>query len=323
MNLLPKVYIIHENEEWLTPLRLSLEKINVNYEEWLLDTKLINIEKKPPEGIFFSRMSASNYTRNHFHSNQSTKIILHWLESYNRRVINGSNVLNIELSKSLQQIELNKFGFKTPKTIISVGKEKIINAAKELNIWPMLLKPNQGGKGLGINLLNSIKDLESLLKQDLIESTLDNVWLLQEKIETNDDFITRMEFVDSSFLYSLNVFSQGSFELCPADTCEVNFDEFCPVNEQYNSDTKNEIKFIIEKKPDLELAKRIGLFLQKHQIEVAGVEFIKNVNNEPIIYDINTNTNYNLKAEDEAKTSKKGMDSIAQFLKNELIRIYK
>jgi hypothetical protein len=30
-----------------------------------------------------------------------------------------------------------------------------------------------------------------------------------------------------------------------------------------------------------------------------------------------------LKAEDEAKTSKKGMDSIAQFLKNELIRIYK
>ena len=53
MNLLPKVYIIHENEEWLTPLRLSLEKINVNYEEWLLDTKLINIEKNLLKVYFF------------------------------------------------------------------------------------------------------------------------------------------------------------------------------------------------------------------------------------------------------------------------------
>ena len=112
-----KAYIIHENEEWLIPLRKALEKFDVQYEEWLLNDMTIKIDQSPPKGIFFSRMSASNYTRNHLHSNQSSNIILTWLENHNRRVINGTNVLKIEFSKVLQQLLLKQSGFKTPKTI--------------------------------------------------------------------------------------------------------------------------------------------------------------------------------------------------------------
>ena len=315
-----KSYIIHENEEWLIPLRKALKKFDVQYEEWLLNDMIINIDKTPPNGVFFSRMSASNYTRNHLHSNQSTNIILTWLENHNRRVINGTNVLKLEFSKVLQQLLLKKSGFKTPKTIVAVGTNRIKEAASNLNIYPMIVKPNQGGKGFGVKLINTINELDTMLKDNLITSSKDDTWLLQEKISTNDDFITRMEFVGGNFIYSLKVYSKNSFELCPADTCEIDFDEFCPVNEI--NDTKNsQPSFFIDKKPDKELAKELTLFLKKHQIEVAGVEFIRNKDGVPIFYDINTNTNYNLNAEKQSINNKNGMEEIALFLKSELNKI--
>ena len=164
-------------------------------------------------------------------------IILTWLENHNRRVINGTNVLKLEFSKILQQLLLKKSGFKTPKTIVAVGINRIKEAASNLNIYPMIVKPNQGGKGFGVKLINTINELDTMLKDNLITSSKDDTWLLQEKISTNDDFITRMEFVGGNFIYSLKVYSKNSFELCPADTCEIDFDEFCPVNEI--NDTKN------------------------------------------------------------------------------------
>ena len=315
-----KAYIIHENEEWLRPLRKALEKFDVQYEEWLLDDMTINIDQSPPNGIFFSRMSASNYTRNHLHSNQSSNIILTWLENHNRRVINGTNVLKIEFSKVLQQLLLKQSGFKTPKTIVAVGINKIKEAASNLNVYPMIIKPNQGGKGFGVKLINTINELDEMLEDNLINSSKDDTWLLQEKISTNEEFITRMEFIGGNFIYSLKVFSKNSFELCPADACEVDLDQFCPVDE-INDINNSQPSFFIDDEPDKNLAKQLTIFLKKHQIEVAGVEFIRNKDGVPIFYDINTNTNYNLNAEKQSKVNKNGMEEIALFLKSELDKI--
>ena len=315
-----KAYIIHENEEWLIPLRRALEKFDVQYEEWLLDDMTINIDQSPPNGIFFSRMSASNYTRNHLHSNQSSNIILTWLENHNRRVINGTNVLKIEFSKVLQQLLLKQSGFKTPKTIVAVGINKIKEAASNLNVYPMIIKPNQGGKGFGVKLINTINELDEMLEDNLINSSKDDTWLLQEKISTNEEFITRMEFIGGNFIYSLKVFSKNSFELCPADACEVDLDQFCPVDE-INDINNSQPSFFIDDDPDKNLAKQLTIFLKKHQIEVAGVEFIRNKDGVPIFYDINTNTNYNLNAEKQSKINKNGMEEIALFLKSELNKI--
>lgn len=315
-----KAYIIHENEEWLIPLRKALEKFDVQYEEWLLNDMTINIDQSPPKGIFFSRMSASNYTRNHLHSNQSSNIILTWLENHNRRVINGTNVLKIEFSKVLQQLLLKQSGFKTPKTIVAVGINKIKEAASNLNVYPMIIKPNQGGKGFGVKLINTMNELDKMLEDNLINSSKDDTWLLQEKISTNEEFITRMEFIGGNFIYSLKVFSKNSFELCPADACEVDLDQFCPVDE-INDINNSQPSFFIDDDPDKNLAEQLTIFLKKHQIEVAGVEFIRNKDGVPIFYDINTNTNYNLNAEKQSKVNKNGMEEIALFLKSELNKI--
>ena len=70
----------------------------------------------------------------------------------------------------------------------------------------MIVKPNQGGKGFGVKLINTINELDTMLKDNLITSSKDDTWLLQEKISTNDNFITRMEFVGGNFIYSLKVY---------------------------------------------------------------------------------------------------------------------
>jgi len=315
-----KVYVIHENAEWLPPLRVAFENLATPYEEWLLDQTTCDLRTTPPEGIFYSRMSASNYTRGHAHSNYSTDIILRWLEAHGRRVINGSSVLQLELSKATQQILLDHSGFSTPRTVVAVGRDKCVDAALELGITPFILKPAQGGKGLGVTLYDTVDALSKAIDANALPVTVDDVWLVQEKIETNDDFITRMEFVGGKLLYALRIYSGGRFELCPADVCETDLQGFCSVNSNTPA-SKEEApgpRFEVQRDHDEVLAHRLEGFLAQHGIEIAGVEFIRRPDGTPVIYDINTNTNYNSAAESAAGTAVGGMARIAEFLAAEL-----
>lgn len=318
-----KIYIIHENSEWLPPLRAAFEKQDSLYEEWLLDQITCDLRTAPPEGIFYSRMSASNYTRGHAHSNFSTDIVLRWLEAHGRRVINGASVLQLELSKVTQQILLDQSGFATPRTVVAVGRDKCTKAALELNTTPFILKPAQGGKGAGVILYDTVDALSKDVSANTLPDTVDDVWLVQEKIETRDDYITRLEFVGGRLLYALRIYSGGSFELCPADVCETGFQEFCPANS--NTPAQKEItnapRFEIQSSHDHVLARRLEGFLAQHDIEIAGVEYIRKPDSTPVIYDINTNTNYNSAAESAAGITQGGMVSIARFLSAELAAV--
>ncbi len=315
-----KVYVIHENAEWLPPLRAAFEKIGTPYEEWLLDQTTCDLRATPPMGVFYSRMSASNYTRGHAHSNYSTDIILRWLEAHGRRVINGSSVLQLELSKTTQQILLDQSSFTTPHTVVAVGRDKCVDAALELAITPFILKPAQGGKGLGVTLYETVEALSEAVEAGALPATVDDVWLVQEKIATHDDFITRMEFVGGKLLYALRIYSGGSFELCPADVCETDLQGFCPANSNTPDaeDGKNAPRFEVQSDHDEVLAHKLEGFLARQGIEIAGVEFIRRPDGTPVIYDINTNTNYNSAAESAAETPVGGMARIAEFLSAEL-----
>ena len=58
-------------------------------------------------------------------------------------------------------------------------------------------------------------------------------------------------------------------------------------------------------------------FISKNGIEIAGIEYVIDQKGEIYTYDINTNTNYNSQAEKSSEI--KGMKSIAEFLKKELL----
>ena len=60
-------------------------------------------------------------------------------------------------------------------------------------------------------------------------------------------------------------------------------------------------------------------FLADNQVEVAGIEFIRDGAGEIFTYDINTNTNYNAEAEKKAGVTLTGMRAIAQLLVSEVL----
>ena len=310
-----KIYVLHENDEWIEPLRREFQAINAPFEEWHLGKRNVDHLDKPPHGIFYNRMSASSHTRGHRYAPEHTAVVLNWLEKNKRRVINNSRALSLEISKSLQYKELESFGIKTPKTIYCSNKESILKSA---NVFtkPFITKHNRGGKGLGVKLFNNKKELDSYVSSRNFEPSIDGITLLQDYIDANPKVIKRVEFVNSKFLYTVEVDASEGFELCPACPEDQNdvpkqqiVGEFCPT-------TGNKFKIMKNYKED-ELTKKYENFIAANGIEIAGIEYLTDKNGTIYTYDVNTNTNYNSQAEKNSEI--KGMRSIAHFLKEELL----
>ncbi|MGG0656174.1 ATP-grasp domain-containing protein [Rummeliibacillus pycnus] len=310
-----KIYIIHENSEWTDHLTKRLNELNLPYEEWFLDQGNVDLNSAPPEGIFYSRMSASSHTRDHRFAPELSNAVLAWLEFHGRTVFNGTDALKLELSKVNQYLALEKAGIRTPKTTAVVGKEQIIEAAKKLNAPSFITKHNRAGKGLGVQLFNSIEALDSYVNGPLYEEPVDGITLIQQYIKSPESFITRAEFVGTKFVYAVQVDTSNGFELCPADACQIN-DLFCPVGEQVEDKPKFQI--VDNSVLDIEQIESYEEFLKAQNITVAGIEFIKDEDGIVYTYDINTNTNYNSDA--EAKAGKYGMLELAKYLGEALER---
>ena len=308
-----KIYIIHENEEWTKPLKSALTQLGTSYEDWFINEKIIDIQSLPPQGVFYNRMSASSHTRGNRFAPEITISLIGWLELHNRLVVNGSKAIKIELSKVEQYLSLNFFGIKTPKTIVVNSIQLLTDAVKSLNIFPFILKPNRGGKGTGVQLFYSLEDINTAITNNSIGESIDGIWLVQEYIKPDDGTITRVEFVNGDFLYAVKVLATDDFDLCPADSCQIN-DAFCPVGDGDSKFT------IIEQYSNSDLEK-YNFFLKANDIGIGALEYSCDSKGEKYVYDVNTNTNYNQKAENEARVKKQGMYQIAQILTEKLKNI--
>ena len=305
--LIKQIYIIHENDEWVVPLRKELKKINAPFKEWHMDRDKIDSSKVPPNGVFYNRMSASSHSRGHRYAPENTKKILTWLENHNRRIINNSKALTLEISKQAQYRELENYNIRFPQTFFCKDKGVLLENSNNFD-KPFITKHNRGGRGLGIKYFNNTSELEKYVSSSQFQPSIDGITLLQEYIIAEPQIITRVEFVNSKLLYAVQVDATDGFELCPADPCNLE-EKYCPTNPDGN-------KFMILKdyKND-EIAKYQSL-IKSNGIEIAGIEYIKSKDDQCYTYDINTNTNYNSIA--EKKSSLKGMQAIAKFLLDEL-----
>ncbi|WP_040977686.1 ATP-grasp domain-containing protein [Oceanobacillus jeddahense] len=302
-----KIYILHENDDWTVHLTNRLKELHLPYETWHLDKGVVDLTAEPPEGIFYNRMSASSHTRDHRFAPELAGGVLSWLEMHDRTVFNGSRALDLEISKINQYTALEKHGIKTPKTIGAVGSEQIVEAAKRLGESPFITKHNRAGKGLGVQLFHSVDALEAYVNGPAFEEPVDGITLIQQYIQSPEPFITRAEFVGGKFIYAVKVDTSGGFELCPADVCRIE-DSFCPVGEEENPPMFE----ILENGMDPEQITRYKNFLKNSGIDVAGIEFIRDMHGEVYTYDVNTNTNYNSEAEEKA--NRYGMLELATFL---------
>ena len=309
------IHIIHENDDWTKHLINRLEELNLPYKNWHLAEGIIDLTKTPPEGIYYNRMSASSHTRGHRFAPELASGVINWLEQHNRKVFNGSKALGMEISKINQYTALQANGIKTPATIAAVGKENIITAAEKLGKTPFITKHNRAGKGLGVQLFQSVEALKEYVNGPLFEEPVDGITLIQQYILSPDSSITRCEFIGGKFVYAVRVDTSKGFELCPADACQIE-DLFCPVGEEREAKPQFEIIQDFNEPIIIKYEK----FLASSEIDVAGIEFIRSESGEIYTYDINTNTNYNSDAEERA--GQYGMLELAKFLGEELNKAY-
>ena len=308
-----KIYLIHENKDWLQPLERVLLDKGIPFSDWHMVERTINLFTPPPEGIFFNRMSASSHSRGNRYCPELTTGLISWLEVNKRFVVNGSNAQRLELSKMVQYSELNLVGLKVPKTICSITLKGIIDAARILK-FPIIIKHNRAGMGLGVKLFYTIGKLKDYIYGDYFENSVDGISLIQNYIVSPESSIIRVEFVDKKFLYAVKVNTESGFELCPADEC--NIDAFDLNNkESFSSKSKSKFK-IIENFSSFSFANNVIKKMQKlmHNvgIDIASFEIILDKNNDFFVYDINVNTNYNFTA--EKNTPHSGTVSVAEFL---------
>ncbi|HEX5320069.1 MAG TPA: alpha-L-glutamate ligase [Stellaceae bacterium] len=300
------IHVIHENEAWLEPLAKALDAENLPWRDWFLDRGTFDLSQPPPAGVFYNRMSASSHTRGHRYAAELTASVLAWLDGHGRRIVNGPRALDMEISKARQYAALEAAGIRTPRTVLVAGEDRLVAAAdRHFPGSPVILKPNRGGKGLGVRLFHTTEALGEYLAGPDYEAPADGIHLLQQYIRSPDALITRAEFVGGKFLYAVEVDTSEGFELCPADACQVG-DAFCPVGEEPRD------KFTIVGGIDPARQARYEAFLAKNGIEVAGIEFIRDEDGGVYTYDVNTNTNYNPDA--EAKAGRSAMRELARFL---------
>jgi len=298
------VYVLHENPDWYPPFAKAFAEAGLDARENLLIEGMIDLDSTPPEGIFYNRLSASSHTRGHIWSKDYTRALLEWLESHGRRVVNGRSVVEMEVSKVRQYSLLRQFGLDTPRTVAVIGKQDLQDAARGFPA-PFITKHNQGGKGLGVRRFDAITEFQAYIDSDEFEEPVDGITLLQEYLQPREPFITRIETVGYEFIYAIAADTiRGGFQLCPADACEL---------DGFGKPKQAKSLFTLRQNFDDPLIDKVTAFAREHRLEIAGFEFIETAEGRKVVYDVNTNTNYNPDVEKVAPKS--GPGSVAAYLK--------
>jgi D-alanine-D-alanine ligase-like ATP-grasp enzyme len=293
------VHVLHENPEWMPPFAAAFAAEGVDWDETLVTGGSLDLTAEPPPGLWWSRMSASAHTRGHTAAAEHARALLDLLEAYGRRVVNGRAVLDLELSKVRQLALLRAAGVAVPRTIAVVGDrpDDLLAAAAAIGP-PVVVKPNRGGKGLGVTRFDSVDELAAALPA--LDQPVDGVLLVQEYVEPSRPRITRAEIVGGELVYAITADTErGGFQLCPADACAV--------------DGTPASLFALRTEPlPAGLADAYESFARWHGLEVAGFEFIETADGRAVTYDVNTNTNYN--PDVEAVAPRSAARAVARYL---------
>ena len=317
MSRLP-VTILHENEEWLAPLLDALTAADVPFRERFIADGSFDVLDAPQEGIYLNRMSASSHTRGHTASVDHTRQLLARLKRHGRRVVNGLDAFELEMSKVRQYQALEAAGLRVPPTTaVAGGPDALVEAARTVPT-PFVTKHNRGGKGLGVQLFETHDAFEQHVRSDAFTPSPDHITLLQQYIPSSDQTITRCEFVGGRFVYAVRVDTSDGFELCPAEACRTDASEngaaAAADGERCMVDDEDALFSLRTDVPE-DLIARYVQFLAVERIDIAGIEFIEDDEGRRWTYDVNGTTNYN--PDIEAAADRSAWSAVASYLQHE------
>ena len=286
------IAIYYEHPDWFRPLFAELDARRIKYVK--LDASCHSYD--PDAGgvdfsLFFNRMSASAYLRGNGRGIFFTHNYLAHLEASGIHVINGSRAFAVETSKALQLHLLSSLGLPFPKSRVVNCTDELLAAALQLG-FPLLVKPNVGGRGAGIVRFDSTEELRAAIDETQLEFGIDQIALVQEVVPARNGHITRVETLGGKFLYAIDIFTTGkNFNLCPAEICQV--EGVAAFLEAQPSDGPKIGLKVEGCTPPRQVIDAVEEIVGTAQIEAGSVEYIVDDRDGGIVYyDINALSNF-------------------------------
>ena len=279
--------VLDEHPDWLDPLYSVFDERGVPYEKIDISTFSYNPQLKECLPFYINRLSPSALNRGHESAFAFTLDYITHLESMGARVINGSHTVLIETSKAKQASILSTLNISQPKTIVLNNIAQIEKHISDFQ-FPILIKPNCGGSGSGIQKFENSDDLKSARDAGGIDIPVNGLFILQEFIQPRDGHIVRLETINGKLAYAMKVFTDGSFNLCPSDGCDV--DRSTPATDDLGycpSTTDSDVRFELYRNPPSDVVSAVERIVAHAGMECGGIEYTVGQDGQWYIYDIN------------------------------------
>jgi glutathione synthase/RimK-type ligase-like ATP-grasp enzyme len=286
----PDLIVLHEHPEWQKPLFAALERRGISFLPFNVTRAAFSNTDTPRAPLYFNQASPSAYIRGNTRAVPLALAYMRTLELLGARVLNGADVFALELSKSVQATLLQTLGIDGPRSI-TFNDAAALRAHADQIRWPALLKPDQGGSGARIQVVESFEQIEEIFRRDPSVWLPDNLFLLQEYLPHDpEEGIIRLEFLGGELLYAMRVKTHGRFNLCPSPVCNPDDGEgVCEIPESSVDALPVEFFPYPEVPADaVATAKRI---VQAAKLDVGGIEYLETDDGRRVFYDINANSN--------------------------------
>ena len=280
--------VLFEHPEWQKPLWAALERRGVRYASFDVKRAAFDPDSVPAASLYFNQASPSAYVRGNARAVPLALSLMRSLELGGARVLNGSRAFLLELSKSAQAALLRQLGIPHPRSVVFNDPETAL--AQWTGGWPALLKPEQGGSGARMFLLDAADELRRLLRDQPSLWLPDNLLLLQEYFPVPPERgIVRMEFLGGKLLYAMRVVSYGAFNLCPSEVCNPadGAGAHCAIAEA----PARPVEFYPYPEVPAEAVAMGEKIVAAGGLDVGGIEYLEAANGTRVFYDINANSN--------------------------------
>ena len=291
MSPLADLAVLYEHPEWQKPLFQALDRRGIRYIPVDLKKAVFSDADAPLAPLYFNQASPSAYVRGNARAVPYALACMRALQIRGVRVLNGADAFALEISKTAQAALLRQLGIPAPRVWTFNDLDAVRARAHEV-AFPVLLKPEQGGSGARIVLVESLAHLEALLTQHPEHWLPDNLLLLQEYFPTHPaQGIVRMEFLGGELLYAMRVIAHGRFNLCPAPVCNPEDGDAgaCEVPLAQGAAPPVEFYPYLAVPPQaVAWGKRI---MAAGKLDVGGIEYLETHGGRLVFYDINANSN--------------------------------
>ena len=293
------IAVYYEHHEWFRPLFAELDRRGLAYEALRADHQVVDPSRGLGDhyGLFLNRMSPSAWERGHGGAVFDTLNQLQILEARGVPVFNGAAAYQLDISKIRQTAMLESLGLAAPRTRAVYHREQLLEAASSLE-FPLLVKPNIGGNGAGVERFVSLDELRFAVESGALSAGPDGVFLVQEYHAPAGQSVVRVETLDGRFLYALRVHlpEPCSFSICPADVRRTTSGTELAATARAEDEGNDAVveAFL----PSAEVIAEVEAIARAGQLDVGGVEYLESTRDgRRHYYDVNVLSNFVADAE--------------------------